>query len=485
MAAIPAEEGYGAEPLTPAPDPELLPADGSLAAPGELILAAEDLGATLLDVPDPGETGAQPLDESGPIELSAADVMLLEDEPPRTDLSDLELGGDASEPVPLAEAHDFVQYQRADEGAIAFEPSQDGEDLGDPALLQASEAELATQAAPFTPQPAAPSLRVPAPPPTSAPLPRAVTAPSMPAARQLAGIPAASVPAARPPLPPAPPPPARAAEPMPRPPAPPPAPPPAAAAPRPPSRPTPLPFKAPPTPAPALAPTPLPFKAPLLPAPALRPTPPPFKWPATAPTPPPAAAAAAPGTDRSPTAFPVLTATPPVSTESPPVKSGPFARPPQTLMPSVLDTMDDEPPPFPPSPASQPAVFGGAYLSPTFVEGEHRVVLHTLEGQVRRGTMSDVDLLDPVIRLNPAGPTPDAIPADRIKAIFCMPGPGDTPLPQNGQRIRLSFSDGRQIVGFSEDVEVGENGSSSSPPTSARTPPGSTSSGRGFTPSRA
>jgi len=118
--------------------------------------------------------------------------------------------------------------------------------------------------------------------------------------------------------------------------------------------------------------------------------------------------------------------------------------------------MDPEPEP---EPAAQPGpVFGGPYLSPTFVEGEHRVVLHTLEGQVRRGTMSDVDLLDPVIRLQPQGALPDAIPAERIKAIFFMQGPGDSPLPQHGQRIRVSFSDGRQIVGFSEDVEVGENG---------------------------
>jgi hypothetical protein len=138
-------------------------------------------------------------------------------------------------------------------------------------------------------------------------------------------------------------------------------------------------------------------------------------------------------------------------------------------MPSApLDTMDPEPviePAAPPEPepvtvpAAPPGpVFGGPYLSPTFIEGEHRVVLHTLEGQVRRGTMSDVDLLDPVIRLQPQGALPDAIPAERIKAIFFMQGPGDSPLPQQGQRIRVSFSDGRQIVGFSEDVEVGENG---------------------------
>ena len=406
---LPAEDGYGAEPLTPAPEPALVPPQ-QLPESGELVLAPEDLGATPLDVLPEAELPAQPLEESGPIELSAADVMLLEDDS-RRDVSDLELGGDAAEPVPLAEAHDFVQYQRQDEGAIPLEPVPDEEGLGDPALLQASEAELATQAAPFVRPPAAPSLRVPPPPTSSAPLPRAVTVPSMPAPRPPGAIPAASVPAARAP-----------------------APPPATAAPVP--RPAP---SAPLPPPPAAATAPARFHATPAAA-AARPEP----------------AATAPATRP---AFPTLTRQAPVSTTSQtsqPGRSGPFARPPSSLMPAAaLDTMEDEP--LAPAPEQQP-VFGGPYLSPTFIEGEHRVVLHTLEGQVRRGTVSDVDLLDPVIRLSPPGALPDAIPAERIKAIFFMQSPGDSPLPQHGQRIRVSFSDGRQIVGFSEDVEVGENG---------------------------
>src|SRR5262249_6989546 len=139
-------------------------------------------------------------------------------------------------------------------------------------------------------------------------------------------------------------------------------------------------------------------------------------------------------------AFPVLTQAAAVSTQAPPVQSGPFARPPPSLMPAVLDTLDDEP--MEPVATPQAPVFGGPYVSPPFIEGEHRVVLHTLEGQVRRGTMSDVDLLDPVIRLQPQGALPDAIPAERIKAIFFMQSPGDSPLPQQGQRIRVSFADG-------------------------------------------
>ena len=148
-------------------------------------------------------------------------------------------------------------------------------------------------------------------------------------------------------------------------------------------------------------------------------------------------------------------------------RSGPFDRNQAVLLtPAPLDVMDDaealppaEPPPMPVTDVATGAeVFGGTYLSPTFVEGEHRVVLHTLEGQVRRGTVKDVDLLDPLIRLAQPGRPPEAIAAERVKAIFFMQEPGTTPLPSAGRRIRVAFADGRQIVGFSEDVDAGEQG---------------------------
>ena len=86
------------------------------------------------------------------------------------------------------------------------------------------------------------------------------------------------------------------------------------------------------------------------------------------------------------------------------------------------------------------------------------MVLHTLEGQVRRGTVKDLDLLDRSSGSpSPAAP-PEAIAADRVKAIFFMQEPGTAPPPSAGRRIRVGFSDGRQIVGFSEDVDSGEQG---------------------------
>src|SRR5207253_801598 len=40
---------------------------------------------------------------------------------------------------------------------------------------------------------------------------------------------------------------------------------------------------------------------------------------------------------------------------------------------------------------SGPALGGqkAAMLNPTFIEGEHKVIVHTLEGQVKRGTIRD------------------------------------------------------------------------------------------------
>ena len=127
---------------------------------------------------------------------------------------------------------------------------------------------------------------------------------------------------------------------------------------------------------------------------------------------------------------------------------------------SVLPGMEPEPPPPPAATdvATGAEVFGSTYLSPTFVAGEHRVVLHTLEGQVRRGTVRDLDLLDPVIHLSLPGKPPEAISAERVKAIFFMQEPGTEPAVANGRRIRVGFSDGRQIVGFSDDVDAGEQG---------------------------
>lgn len=94
-----------------------------------------------------------------------------------------------------------------------------------------------------------------------------------------------------------------------------------------------------------------------------------------------------------------------------------------------------------------------------FVEGEHRVIIHTIEGQVKRGVIRDVDLLDESIALEQqTGFTPERIPGKRVKAIFFMLPPGARQPQAQGQKVRVTFSDGRQMAGFSQDFRNGGQG---------------------------
>lgn len=389
-----------------------------------------ELGATPLDVAEPSDELAF-LDPGAPIELSSAEVVLLEteagDEP--------ELAGHAGDRVPLAELHEFIGEQPESDEALVFD-DQGEQPTFEPGDLLGSGAELANAGETFhpgaardhldlppePPPPAAPRITVPRPP-AGPPLPRTVPAPVAP-------------PAPRAVVPPAPPPPPPAA-------------------------------LSPPAPAQSAPRTPSvtgPIRAPV-PAPA----PPAAGFGVL--TPPPAARHVggdrpfALGDDgrRVPALSQARPEPPQLATSF--ANSGPFARPQALLLtPAPLDVMEDgeSPPRGPAAPttdvASGAEMFGGSSLSPTFVEGEHRVVLHTLEGQVRRGTVRDIDLLDPVIRLAQPGRPPEVIPSERVKAIFFMQEPGVAPLPSVGRRIRVGFGDGRQIVGFSEDVDAAEQG---------------------------
>jgi hypothetical protein len=118
-------------------------------------------------------------------------------------------------------------------------------------------------------------------------------------------------------------------------------------------------------------------------------------------------------------------------------------------------------------PADREQLFGtdlqlaapGEGLTPSYVDGEHRVIIHTIEGQVKRGTIRDVDLLESVIPLElQNGFAPDSIPASRIKAVFFMLPAGSRPLPNEGRKLRVTFKDGRQVAGFSTDYSGREQG---------------------------
>jgi hypothetical protein len=108
---------------------------------------------------------------------------------------------------------------------------------------------------------------------------------------------------------------------------------------------------------------------------------------------------------------------------------------------------------IPAVPATSPA---SAVMPPVnaYIDGEHRVIIHTVEGQVKRGAIRDVDLHDEVIPLEQqTGFAPERIPVSRVKAIFFMLATGSRPPQPEGQKIRVTFTDGRQVAGFSHDYK--------------------------------
>jgi hypothetical protein len=101
-----------------------------------------------------------------------------------------------------------------------------------------------------------------------------------------------------------------------------------------------------------------------------------------------------------------------------------------------------------PLPAQPPAA--------AVVVGTQRVVVHTLDGEVLRGTLSDARLEAPELELDTGAPGATTLVATAgVKAIFFMLAPGEqAPSPQ-GQRVRVAFRDGRQVAGFSPDYREG------------------------------
>jgi len=124
------------------------------------------------------------------------------------------------------------------------------------------------------------------------------------------------------------------------------------------------------------------------------------------------------------------------------------------------------PPLPPPSPTPPPMPRPGAMraatqpepdpfaASPSFVTGEHRVVLHTVEGQVLRGSISNADLEDSEIPLIHPNGAVTRVAADAVKAIFFMLPSGQQPPQASGTRLQITFSDGRQVAGFAPDYSA-------------------------------
>jgi hypothetical protein len=89
------------------------------------------------------------------------------------------------------------------------------------------------------------------------------------------------------------------------------------------------------------------------------------------------------------------------------------------------------------------------------VTGEHRVAIHALGGRTRRGTVTSLDLSRAQFALQPQGGGPPEIVAhSELKAIFFMLAPGENALAPSGQRVRVTFSDGRSIEGHRDGPDL-------------------------------
>ncbi|MFL5411456.1 MAG: DUF6982 domain-containing protein, partial [Myxococcales bacterium] len=88
------------------------------------------------------------------------------------------------------------------------------------------------------------------------------------------------------------------------------------------------------------------------------------------------------------------------------------------------------------------------------VPGEQRVAIHTRAGRTRRGTVTDLDLSQPRIALEPqGGGATENIEHSDVKAIFFMLAPGEKAESAGGQAVRVTFADGRTIEGHRQGDE--------------------------------
>ncbi|WP_242392616.1 DUF6982 domain-containing protein [Anaeromyxobacter oryzisoli] len=146
----------------------------------------------------------------------------------------------------------------------------------------------------------------------------------------------------------------------------------------------------------------------------------------------------------APTAsVPVRPPPPPLAAAAPPALPRPPAR---AAAPEPVDDLADIDLELDAAPAS-------------VITGVHRVVIHTVEGQVKRGVLEDADLAASELALAPApGAAPEPLATGNVKAIFFMLSHGEHASAPSGRKVRVTFADGRQVAGFSPDYQEGTAG---------------------------
>lgn len=86
-------------------------------------------------------------------------------------------------------------------------------------------------------------------------------------------------------------------------------------------------------------------------------------------------------------------------------------------------------------------------------------MVHTLEGQVKRGTVRNPVLDGEQIDLEVVpGQPPERIATRRLKAVFFLLPPGSRGPMGEGPTLRVTFSDERQVAGFAPNYRPSDNG---------------------------
>ena len=88
------------------------------------------------------------------------------------------------------------------------------------------------------------------------------------------------------------------------------------------------------------------------------------------------------------------------------------------------------------------------------IAGAQRVVVHTLEGQVKRGFLQDADLAAPALPLAPRPAHGDGRHRQGEGGVLHA-RPRRAARRPEGNRVRVTFRDGRQVAGFSPDYTGG------------------------------
>ena len=137
------------------------------------------------------------------------------------------------------------------------------------------------------------------------------------------------------------------------------------------------------------------------------------------------------------------------------LEAAPAVEPPPPAPPAPVPPRAAAPPPAAVEPL-EPAE--AEVLAPTeagrVIPGSRRVVVHTLEGLVKRGVVQDVDLdANELPLITSPGAGPEVISTEHVKAVFFMLAPGEKPPAPEGAKVRVTFRDGRQVAGFSPDYQ--------------------------------